>query len=121
MVFTMPNRGTTPPGEMEGAPVTAALIFTSAAALNPPREPCFAIANLTAFNTGGFLELASTLAARIFAIGSAVTSRILLPIMDAETPVTIAMAEPVTAAYICQFPALRFSTSLREDERSVAK
>src|SRR5580692_11931446 len=35
--------------------------------------------------------------------------------------VTIAMAEPVTAAYICQFPALRFRASVRDDERRVAK
>ena len=48
-------------------------------------------------------------------------SRVPLPMMAAEAPVSIAMAEPVTAAYLCQFPALRFSASRREEERSVAK
>jgi hypothetical protein len=39
----------------------------------------------------------------------------------AEAPVTIAMAEPVTAAYTCQFPALLFSAVRGDDERRVAK
>jgi hypothetical protein len=39
--------------------------------------------------------------------------------MDAKVPVTMARAELPTAAYICQCPALRFSTSLHG--RSVAK
>jgi len=42
-------------------------------------------------------------------------SRMPLPIMAVEAPVIIAMAEPVTAAYLCQFPALRFK------ERRLAK
>jgi hypothetical protein len=45
------------------------------------------------------LELARCcLAAKTLAMGSPVTSRMPLPMMDAEALVTIAMAEPVTAA-----------------------
>ena len=69
-----------------------------------------------------FCELAKLcLAARTLATGSPVISRMLLLMMAAEALVTIAMAEPVTAAYSCQFPALRFSASFRDDERRVAK
>jgi hypothetical protein len=58
-----------------------------------------AIAKRTAFTKGGFLELAkSWRAVRALATRSAVTFRALLPMIDAEALVTIAMAEPVTAA-----------------------
>jgi hypothetical protein len=79
------------------------------------------MANLTAFIRGAFLELAKCLADRTLRARSAPMSRIPLPIIAAEAPVSIAMAEPVTAAYICQFPAPRFSASRRDEDRSVAK
>jgi hypothetical protein len=48
---------------------------------------------------GGFLELArGCLASRTLATRSTMMSRMPLPIMEAEALVTIAMAEPVTAA-----------------------
>ncbi len=53
------------------------------------------------------------LGGRTLAIRSAVTSRMPLPISDAEALVTIAIAEPVTAAYSCQFPALRFNACFK--------
>jgi hypothetical protein len=62
-------------------------------------ESRLAMANLTAFLIGMFLELARCcLAAKTLATGSALLSRMPLPIIDAEALVAIAMAEPVTAA-----------------------
>jgi hypothetical protein len=63
------------------------------------------------------------------ALGSVATSRSPLPITDTDALVAIAIAEPVTAAYFCQFPAVRFSASRveepredpREEPRTVAK
>jgi len=94
MVFAVPSSGTIPWAEIVGA----------------------AIATLAAFSQGGFPELTTCfLVARTLAVRSAVMSRMPLPIMAVEAPVIIAMAEPVTAAYLCQFPALRFK------ERRLAK
>jgi hypothetical protein len=53
--------------------------------------------------------------------GSSGASKIPAPRIAADAPVAIAIAEPVTAAYNCQLPALRFRTSFKEDARRVAK
>jgi hypothetical protein len=84
-------------------------------------EFCLAMANLTAFINGVFELARNCLAAKTLAAGSGVIARISLPMMAAEAPVAIAMAEPVTAAYICQFAALRLNASRRTDGRRVAK
>jgi hypothetical protein len=100
MMLTVPQRGTTPPGEMDGACawlVRAAV--TPAPLKNFTPASCLAMANRTACINGMLLELAKVcLAARTLAARSAVMSRMPLPIIDAEALVTIAMAEPVTAA-----------------------
>src|SRR5580658_10112561 len=104
MVFTVESRGTMPPGEMDGACAWLAwATFTSAAVIDRRPEPGRAIANRTPFVTrvanGGFLELArGCLASRTLATRSAMMSRMPLPIIAADALVTIAMAEPVTAA-----------------------
>jgi hypothetical protein len=52
-----------------------------------------------AFTTGIFAEFAKCrLVTKTLATGSTLMVRVLLPMMDAETLVAIAMAEPVTAA-----------------------
>src|SRR5580658_1342271 len=123
MVFTVLKSGTTPPGEIDGACAgLACAVFARAAIENPAPACCLAMANLTALINGAFLELARyCLAAKTLAMDSAALSRTPLPMICAEALVAIAMAEPVTAAYICQFPAVRFSDSLKDDARRVPK
>jgi hypothetical protein len=104
------------------APFAALKASAPAALKTPCRDCCRAIASMTSFMNGAFLEPPTCcLASLTLATRSAIMSRIPLPIIAADALVTIAMAEPVTAAYICQFPAPRFSASLKEDERIVAK
>ena len=90
-MLAVPSRGTTPPGEMDGACVCAAwLIFRSAPLAKASRTAC---------TIGAFLELVRfCLTAVDLAIGSPVISRLPLLIIEADVLVTIAMAEPVTAA-----------------------
>jgi hypothetical protein len=62
-------------------------------------ESCLAMANLTALMDGVFVELAkSRFASRTLAMGSGLVSGTPLPMIDAEAPVSMAMAELLTAA-----------------------
>jgi hypothetical protein len=61
------------------------------------------------------------LAATTLAMASTAKSRTPVPIMAAEAPVTIAIAEPETAAYICQRPAPRLIASRSDGDRNAAK
>src|ERR1700726_313331 len=111
MMFFTPKMGTTPPGPMDGACVWLAPSIPARAPLKSlcPRESAV---NITLSRNGGPLELAGCLLKTLtLAMGSRV-HRTPLPIMDADAPVAMAMAEPLTAAYICQFPTLRFRVLL---------
>ncbi|HEY1182575.1 MAG TPA: hypothetical protein VGE89_00225 [Bryobacteraceae bacterium] len=100
MMLTVPQRGTMPPGEMDGAKawlVRAA--FAPAALKNLTPASWRAMASRTACIKGMLLELLRfCLAARTLAMASTVMPRTPVPITDAEALVIIAMAEPVTAA-----------------------
>ena len=59
------------------------------------------------FFNGVFLELARCLASLTLATGSAVTSRMPVPMIEADAPVTIAIAEPADRRIDLPVPALR--------------
>src|SRR5579885_2417693 len=93
-----PKMGTTPPGEMEGALARLTSPTPARASRKVARAAsCLASATLTAFRNGGSLELANCLENRTLAMCSG-AGRTPLLMRDAEAPVAIARAEPLTAA-----------------------
>src|SRR5579863_3447736 len=105
--------GTTPGEVIDGADVWATVSIAARAPFrNLGPAPCLAMASTASLRNGGFPELPACLADRTLAIGSGVTPTPLLR-AAAVAPVAMAMAELLTAAYICQFPMLRLSRSFR--------
>src|SRR5579859_2173559 len=96
MLFT-PKIGTTPPGPMDGVCVWLA---PSIPACAPVKIPCgrVAAANMALFRNGGPLELAGCCLTTLTLATGSRAHRTPLPIMDAEAPVAMAIAEPLTAA-----------------------